>query len=65
MNCRLHNVVQLICRGTTKTLLTQNEDNLWACMLQGKTYDCTLIECLVSIGYKGQETKKSHGNKKT
>ncbi len=48
MNCSLHNVVQLIYKGTTKTLLAQNGDNLSACMLQGKTYDYNQIECLVS-----------------
>jgi hypothetical protein len=41
------NVIQLIYRGTTKTLLAQNGDNSWACMLQGKAYDYNMIECLV------------------
>jgi hypothetical protein len=38
----------MICRNTTKTLSTQNGDNSWACMLQGKAYDYNMIECFVS-----------------
>ncbi len=41
-------MVQLIYRSTTKTLLAQSWDKLWACMLHGKAYDCNMIECLVS-----------------
>jgi hypothetical protein len=58
MNYRLHIVIQLICKGTKKTLPAQSGDNLWACMLQGKAYNCNPIECLVQMSCRLQRTKK-------